>query len=421
MSDPEPTTSIALVADTDSRWKWAKATATKLGPTTQQHLLIEGPARPNERQLREAGVEPSQVTTTTIAGLADAVSPDTEVVIVALPGGACQAVLHALAARWGTQRPVIITGYVGVVYEKIVEGLLLRAGSDIIVANSPHDARLFRGYFVDYGLDPDAVVESPLPYLGPPVASTRPHPFTVTFAAQPSVPATARERSYVVDRLVRHARLHPEREVILKLRNLPGERVTHPDAYPYPQLLDRVGDVPANLSMVGGPMTQVLARTDLLLTVSSTAAVEAVQAGIATGILTDFGINDQLGTTFYAGSGCLTSFDQVDDGAAPHADQDWAVDNGLHSLDHAQLRTRVMSLVAAGALPAIQPFYQQRTAGYYLPRLLAAYGLGPDGRALAPSATRRSPLRRVARAIAHRLYRFGDSVVAPKLRRLGAL
>lgn len=415
---------MALVADTDSRWKWAKATARKIGEADLHHLLIDGPGRPNERQLREAGIEPSTVTATTISGLAEALAATgAEVAIVALPGGACQAVLHALAAHPTTDRPVVITGYVGVVYEKIVEGLLLRAGSDIIIANSPHDARQFRSLLSDYGADPAAVVESPLPYLvsTPRPARTAEHPYTVTFAAQPSVPATRRERAYVVQRLVQHARLHPERAVILKLRSLPGERVTHPDPFPYPSLLKQVGELPGNFSLVGGPMAEVLARTDLLLTVSSTAAVEAIHAGIPTGILTDFGIGDHLGTPFYAGSGCLTCFTAIDEGVAPSASTAWAQDNGVGAPDHQELRSRVLTALAARPLPPITPFYSVATAGAYLPRLLAAYGLGPDGEAVLSSARSRRLVPRLARACAHRLYRVGESTVAPLLRRLGSL
>lgn len=412
---------VALVADTDSRWKWANATAAKLGDVRLQHFLIEGPARPNERQLREAGVDPADVVPVSIEQLPRALARrECDVAIVALPGGACQAVLHAFVADPVENRPVLITGYVGVVYEKILEGLLLRGGSDIVLANSPHDARLFRGHFSDYGVDPDSVVESPLPYLSGHHTVTPHERFTVTFAAQPSVPTTQHERHYVVERLVAHARLHPERDVILKLRSLPGERVTHPDPFPYPKIVEKLGELPPNFSMVGGPMSTVLARTDLMLTVSSTAAVEAIQAHLPTGILTDFGINDRIGTPFYASSGCFTSFDAIDAGGMPTADAAWALDNGLHKVDHTALRQRVDDLLAQRPLAQVTPFFTTGNASYYLPRLLWSYGLGEPvdtGTALA----RFPRLQRFVRSMSKSAYRIGINTVVPALRKLGSL
>lgn len=415
---------LALVADTDSRWKWGTATAAKIGDVELQHFLIDTALRPSDRQLREAGVDPDAVTLVTIADLPAALEEHgSDIALVSLPGGACQAVLHAMASATWTNRPIVITGYVGVVYEKIIEGLLLRTGSDIVLANSGYDARTFTQYFTEYGADPAAIVESPLPYLS---SATRrgshPHPYTVTFAAQPSVPASARERNYVIERLVQHARLHPDREVILKLRGMPGEQVTHAEPYPYSKMVERrKRDLPPNFSMVGGPMSKVLHRTDLMVTVSSTAAVEAIQAGIATAVLTDFGISDRLGTPHYAGSGCLTSFDDIDGGAAPTASREWALDHGLLEGDHQAIRERVAELLAQRPLPPLQPFYNTGNASFYLPRLLASYGLAPDGQTITQGVVLNSVLGKVIKPLSKAAYRFGMVVVAPLLRKLGAL
>ena len=65
-----------------------------------------------------------------------------DVVVLACVGGTIQAMLHGLARAWhgARRRPVIVTGYVGVVYEKLTDGLLLRHGADMILANSRFDA-----------------------------------------------------------------------------------------------------------------------------------------------------------------------------------------------------------------------------------------------------------------------------------------
>ena len=412
---------VAVFADTDSRWKWGSGVAQALQPAELALFLWDGPSRPTTRQLAEAGVDPAEVATVTIGALPRALAArDINVVVVALPGTACQAVLHAFAAAEADQRPVIVTGYVGVVYEKIVEGVLMRGGSDIVLANSPADARNFRQIYRDYGADPEAVVEGSLPFL---TALTRvsDHPFTVTFAAQPSVPETRAERRYVIDRLAEHARRHPEREVLLKLRTMPGERVTHPEPYSYATMFaKRSGEWPPNFTLAGGPMADVLARTDLLVTVSSTAAIESIGAGIPTAILTDFGVREQLGTSYYAGSGCLASFADLDDGLAPVADPGWAGEHGIGAPNLEALKTKVSQLLGRRPLAQPQPFYTLRSAGAYLPRLLARHGLTPQGRELPASAKRDGRLARLTRSLSHSLYRKGAEIVAPALRKWGS-
>lgn len=413
---------VAVLADTDSRWKWGMATARQLEPASIAAFAKIGPHSASPRQLREAGADPSTARRVSLAEFPQALaSLNCQVIIAALPGDACQAMLHALAAHeFEGDRPIVVTGYVGVVFERVVEGVLLRGGADVLLANSPHDARTFRALHRDYGLDPEVVVETPLPFLLPPGSPRSGDPFTVTFAAQPDVPATRSERAYLVDRLVEHARAHPEREVLLKVRGLPGEQLTHPEPYPYPRLLHRRHpDRPANLTVEAGPMGDVLRRTDLLVTVSSTAAVEAAHLGIPIGILSDFGIREALGNPHFGGSGCLVSFDDLDGGEAPVADPVWAADRGLgHTADTGAFRERVLSLASVDR-PPLTPFYSLSRSPAYLPPLLASHGLGPDGRRLA-SASEHNSARKLIRSMSQAIYRHSVNVIAPALRRLAS-
>ena len=418
---------VAVLADTDSRWKWGMLTARRLGPSRIDPYLLENPAPPSVRQFEAAGVDPGEVSALTLAELAGVLAetpPD--VLVLSLPGGACQAALHALAAGWpeALRRPVVVAGYVGVVYEKVGEGLLLRAGADVVLANSAHDAEFFRAQLEAAGGDPSTVVETTLPFLrdlDPSPAGDR--RFTVTFAGQPGVPVTRGERAYLVDRLSRHARLRPERLVTVKLRSVPGERVTHPEPYPYPELLRKLPDRPPNLQTVVGDMGEALRRTDLLVTVSSTAALEAMHAGVATVLLTDFGIRESLGNAYFAGSGCLGSFDDIDDGFAPHADPAW---KRLHGVGGGALEHLVdrVGLLLGSELPPLRPYYTLRRSPAYLPQLLRSYGLAPDGRPLDPGLAHsqvRRLVRGAIRGTARTMYQSGVAVVAPALRKLGAL
>lgn len=419
-----PRMKVAVFADTDSRWKWGVSTARLLDPATMTLFGKSGYAVPTDRQLVEAGVEPADVTWVTIGEFAKALAAaECDVVVLALSGDACQAALHSLAwVDWHGRRPITVSGYVGIVYEGFADGALLRAGSDILLANSPQDASRIRRLFSEQGIDPDTVIESALPFLN----ATLPLPgasddsaFILTFAAQPDVPGTRREREYIVERLAAHASGWPDRQVMLKVRGMPGEQLTHHEPYPYHRLVAKLGDSrPKNLNVVAGPMHSVLARTSLLVTVSSTAAAEAIHRQIPTAILTDFGIREKLGNQYFSGSGCLASFDEIDSGATPRAEAEWARVNGIIDGEETGFRTRVNDLLDRPISP-ISPFFTLTRSPYYTPWLLANHGLASDGSPLSAPG-RPSRLRKGIRSVSHMLYRKGAGVVAPALRKLGS-
>ncbi|MFB6519547.1 DUF6716 putative glycosyltransferase [Streptomyces sp. NPDC056401] len=490
---------VAVLADSDTRWKWGALTARRLSPEPDSvHLtgyLLRGRATPTARQLGEVGVRADRLTEVTCAGfLAELSAPEREphdrydVVVLALVGGAVQAVLHGARALWpeSAARPVFVTGYVGVVYEKLADGLLLRHGADLVLANSRHDAGRFRAVYEGVGADAGAVVETALPFLAPadahgyePVGSTA---HRVVFAVQPSVPDARADRTYLLRRAAEHARLHPGREVLIKLRSRPGEHTTHLEELPYQRLAEQLpGGLPSNCRLVYGNMGEVLDTTDLLVTVSSTAALESLHRGIPTAVLTDLGVREALGNHHFLGSGCLASWTQLDAGLLPKADPDWlaaqgvgaptgsagsvgsatpvgpaapdasaalaapaasalaapaasaapaprpAAGSGGHD-PYSAARARLAELLGGGPLPPVAPYYTQDTAPGYLPGILARHHLGPDGHPL-PGAARtgaegsrlRRRLRAHLREAARGAYRHGVQRVAPVIRRLGEL
>lgn len=445
---------MAVLADSDTRWKWGALTARRLAPEPDSvHLtgyLLRGRATPTPRQLGEVGVTADRLTEVTCAQfLGELRAPEREpydVIVLALVGGAVQAVLHGARALWPepAARPVFVTGYVGVVYEKLADGLLLRHGADLVLANSRHDAGRFRGVYEGVGADAGAVVETVLPFLAPvggkayePVSATA---HRVVFAVQPSVPDTRADRAYLLRRAAEHARLHPGREVLIKLRSRPGEHTTHLEELPYQRLAEQFpGGLPSNCRLVYGNMGEVLDTTDLLVTVSSTAALESLHRGIPTAVLTDLGVRETLGNHHFLGSGCMASWTQLDAGLLPKADPDWLAAQGVGAPagpagpaaghdPYTAARARLTELLDGGPLPAVAPYYTQDTAPGYLPGILARHHLGPDGHPL-PGAARpdeggsrlRRRLRAHLREAARGAYRHGVQRVAPVIRRLGEL
>ncbi|TWD21301.1 hypothetical protein FB570_1069 [Streptomyces sp. T12] len=425
---------MAVLADSDTRWKWGTLTAKRVAPRDIRldGYLLRGRATPTARQLGEVGVRADSLREVTAAGFLRAMREEPyDVLVLALVGGGVQAMLHGLRRVWEDRpdRPVVVTGYVGVVYEKLTDGLLLRHGADLVLANSRQDAERFRAVYEGVGADAGAVTEVALPFLGGEPHTGEHEPCTVVFAAQPSVPETRTDRTYLLDRLVRHARLHPEREVLLKLRSRPGEHTTHIEELPY-QKLARGLDLPDNLRLVYGHMGEVLDRTDLLVTVSSTAALEALHRRVPTAVLTDLGVREALGNHHFTGSGCLASWDQLDAGHRPVADPLWLTRQGVaadgsYATAFDTARARIADLLdAPGGLPPLAPYYTPVTAPGYLPGVLARHHLAPDGTPLpgAPAAGREpGPVRRIVRRTARGAYRHGVQRVAPVIRRMGEL
>ncbi|WP_037627269.1 DUF6716 putative glycosyltransferase [Streptomyces aureus] len=426
-----PPRRIAVIADSDTRWKWGASVARQIAPGhALDALFLRTRATPTERQLEEIGIVPDTRREVTVAELVDDEElAAADVAVLATVGGTTLALAHGLGIAWEgrERRPVTVTGYVGVVYEKMVDGLMTRAGTDLVLANSAYDADRFRAAFASVGVDPDSVVECALPFLGgEPYAPSTERPFTLTFAVQPSVRKGREARLGLLERAAAHARRHPERLVLMKLRSLPGEHTTHVEADPYQLLVERLAEpAPPNLRLVYGNMGEVLDRTDLLVTVSSTAALESMHRGIPTAILTDFGVREAHGNHYFVHSGCLASWDDLDAGAAPRVDPAWAARQGIGKSDpYAAARARLAAL-GAGRLPALRPYYSPRRAGAYLGGILERNGMDEKGRplALVPGAAGTGPLRtvirRAARSGAKSLYRVGRERVAPALRRWG--
>lgn len=441
-----PALRVAVLADSDTRWKWGALTARRLtagadGPDARpvevSGLLLRGRATPTPRQLAEVGevgIDIERVREVTAVEFLHTVRDEGyDLVVLALVGGGVQAMLHGLAALDLPRRPVVVTGYVGVVYEKLADGLLLRHGADVVLANSAHDAERFRAVYEGVGADASAVTEAALPFLGGAPYRAEEGRDTVVFAAQPSVPASRADRTYLLRRLVEHARLHPRREVLLKLRSKPGEHTTHIEELPYQKLAQRLpGGLPPNFRLVYGHMGEVLDRTDLLVTVSSTAALESLHRRIPTAVLTDLGVRETLGNHHFVGSGLLTSWDRLDGGIRPRPDGRWLAGQGVaadgsYGTAYDTARAKVTALLGTGQLPPLAPYYTPATAPGYLPGILGRHHLAPDGTPLPGAAVPQEPgrvrgaVRETVRNAARGAYRQGVQRVAPVIRRMGEL
>ena len=254
----------------------------------------------------------------------------------------------------GEPGPVVVTGWVGVIIEKITAGYLDRVGSDIVAVNCVEDLEHFVTVAQQLALSSDNLLLSGLPILGSTAAPQRSDPVRcVLFADQPTVPGPAPERLYLYRRLIDYAYAHPEREVLLKPRHRPGEDTFHTMKH-HPEDLLSGTESPANFRIDYTPISEILPRVDLLLTMSSTACLEAVGSGCRVGLVLDLGVHERYGNHVFLASGLLRTFDQLiaDDLGPP--ERSWL---GSYFFDRPgtateQIVDRVEKLIATGERPS---------------------------------------------------------------------
>jgi hypothetical protein len=360
-----PRPRVLVVAGFDSQLKWSAGISQELERRGADVEVVAPAGRSalSDQQVRDVGFD--HVRTLAWDDVVDAAA-GADVVVCALAGPQVRRLTIALGERRLDPGPVVVAGWVGIIIEKITAGYLDRSAADVVAVNARHELDHFRYTAHRLSIPDENLVLSGLPFLSPTPAA-QPAPGTpvrtVLFADQPTVPSGPGDRTYLYRRLVEHARRHPDREVLLKPRHRLGEDTFHRMHHHPEQLLAGV-DLPPNFHVVYTPITELLPRTDLLLTVSSTACLEAVDAGARVALVLDLGVHERLGNHVFLDSGLLRTFDQVDDDDLGTPAPDW-VDSyfgGRNAPAPTTIADRVEKLLASGERPSAlvreSPYYR---------------------------------------------------------------
>jgi len=334
---------ILALADSDSYVKWGAALLGSSPPGWERVLLVvDSPIVVSDGQLAAAlagsGIrEAPRVAPAEVVGRVAELAPD--VVVVATAGPIARVLLRMIARL--EPRPVLISGLPGISIPATRKALVYRRQADLVVLHSRREVREFgelaasRGWDHRFGL-------ATLPF-----AEQRPALGTdLVFAAQAIVPATREDRRVVAAALRDAALADPAKRVVIKVRAVAGERQTHPEDDTYPDLLDTLGPRPANLAVSAAPMAAALDTAEGLVTVSSTAAIEAVARGIPVIALDTFGVAPSLINPVFVGSGLFGGRDAVVGREFRHPDPAWLDDNYFHDPEAADWTTLAAMLVA---------------------------------------------------------------------------
>lgn len=333
---------ITAVADSDSYLKLACSTLAGLGPGWDRRVvLVRSPLLPTGEQVAAAtrgtpfdGVEVEVAT----LGSLDFTSLDADIVFAAATGPVVNELFAKLlrASAGQPRRSALLSALPGVAFPATLKGWRYRRSGDCFIVHSHAEGREFGQLAQEEPGHSPAVLVSKLPFLG---TAGFPQPASqavtrVVFAAQAKVPQQRAEREAILCALDATARLNPQVQVVVKLRARAGEPQTHAEAHPYDSLWEelvaagRVGV--RNVEFASGSMDSVLVPGAALLTVSSTAALEAIDRGLPVLVLTDFGFNEAMLNTVFRGSGLLGTLEQLPSLQFASPNRAWLRENYFH-------------------------------------------------------------------------------------------
>lgn len=337
---------VLAVADADSYLKWSAATLDRLPTGWQRHqVLLVTPIAPSPDQtLAATGTSIARLGLGALARLVSSDPPD--VLLLACTGPTVD-VLTGLRVARGRRRPVLVTGLPGISIPASARAVAHRRGCDLMVVHSRREREEFARLAA--AAAPDlSVALTGLPFLSrePERRLDAPEGGDVVFAAQAKVPPGRAEREAI---LLALADVRPPGSAVVKVRASGGEQQTHHEELPYAHLWDSLSAAgrvrPADVRFAAGSMRAALGQARSLVTVSSTAALEAIDTGVPVVVLNDFGVDDALINTVFAGSGCLGDLEDVRAGRAFAPDPTWLLDNYFHPVDEDDLIQRLTDLV----------------------------------------------------------------------------
>jgi len=380
---------VIAVAESDSYLKWAVSLLAQLPPSaTVEVVVARSPVRPSpaQRMAALAGTafadyDPEVLSPAQLARRVERDRPNA--VLLACTGPSAHAYQEALARS--RHRPVLIAGIPGIALPARRRAWGYRGAVDLFVVHSHREVqeydrvRMLTGKSGRVGLatipflapaatalnTPALQVDSPLSgedEPSRPVGRTRPVGNRVLFATQAKVPVVRSERIAILLALERLAASRPDLEVVVKTRGISGEFHTHHEAHHYGDLWNDLvasGRVPASggLTFAAGSMAEQLDGAAALITVSSTAVLEAMALDLPVLLLDEFGISERMINQVFVGSGCHGGLESLQAADFRHPEKWWLAENYFHPVTDNTwigLLDELVVAAAAGRLPSIE-------------------------------------------------------------------
>jgi hypothetical protein len=374
---------VIAVAESDSYLKWAVSLLAQLPAPNRIEIVIAcSPVRPSVSQAAAAlsGSTWAErkidvVTPARLAARVERTRPDA--VLLACTGPSLHAYEEALSHI--SHRPVLLAGIPGIALPSRKRAWNYRGAIDLMVVHSHREVEEYDRTRLEAEKNGQVGLAT-IPFLSPTVVSSGREALAahqqgkttasnrVLFATQAKVPNRRRDRVRILLALDRLAADRPDLEVVVKTRGLSGEFHTHHEKHHFGDLWedlvrDRLVADPGAVKFAAGSMAEQLMDAAALVTVSSTAVLEAMALRIPVLLLDDFGVNDSIINTVFVGSGCLGGLSDLERADFRQPEDWWLEDNYFHPpsentwipmLDELVARARAGQLapIAAGLDPA---------------------------------------------------------------------
>ncbi|RFZ88818.1 hypothetical protein D0Y60_06575 [Shinella sp. WSJ-2] len=239
-----------------------------------------------------------------------------DIVLSCLEGLSTRRLVHYLR-QLGPNRPLLISVYPGLVLRYALDGYSMRTSSDLVWLNCQADHDDFVRMCTAFGVDSSGArvfgIASLLEKIDRNTKISKSGP--VVFFEQAVIPRYHDERLFLVKQLISLVKRYPATEFIIKPRAIGKDATLHRTWHPIDSLIKtaarEIGGWPDNLRLSSEKAGALLSRASLCLTVSSTVAAEAVNAGVPTVIIGDFGAHDDYGLGYFLDSGLIQTFSEI--------------------------------------------------------------------------------------------------------------
>ncbi|WP_241564797.1 DUF6716 putative glycosyltransferase [Nonomuraea polychroma] len=335
---------MLAVADSDSYLKWAACLLADLPEGCVTDLVVvRTPIAPSPEQIAAAVGEreaPPVMSARSVRRVAERSRPD--VILVACTGPVVDVLVAEVLADL-RPRPVFVSGLPGISVPATEKAWQFRSGCDLFVVHSEREVAEFGEISRRLG-GGGAVGLARLPFLRSKVAAQGGN--RVVFATQAKVPREREERERILLALAELAGRRPDLDVVVKLRALEDERQTHNERHHYQRLWREMGE-PGRLVFEAGSMHDQLMRAAGFVTVSSTAALEAIALDVPSLVLRDFGVSAEMINLVFEGSDLLGTLDELAAGDFRNASAVWCAANYFHPVERNDWAGLLTGLVIA--------------------------------------------------------------------------
>ncbi|MFT4303205.1 MAG: DUF6716 putative glycosyltransferase [Candidatus Woesearchaeota archaeon] len=248
---------------------------------------------------------------------------DIDILFLLLRGSLVRNISHIF--KFKSKRPLLICSHVGIILRNIDIDLLNRCGVDILITNSKKAFNDMSYLSKKYHLKIKILITK-IPFIETRKKKVNNIIKTILFAEQSDIPETLDERNYLCEKLIELADRQPKCKILIKIRRKKNEDNVHKTTYHLEDILKNK-KIPKNLIITYSPIQELIKKTDLMITISSTAAIESIAYGVKTYIITDFGINTKYGTSYFKGSNIFSNLDNIFNSTNKNIPSEWLDEN----------------------------------------------------------------------------------------------